>query len=59
MAELTKQQKEALVKAAFPEISGDDLKWATMLVQKDDTAETYKKRLGTAPHMLQIGRAHV
>lgn len=53
MAELTKQQKEALVKAAFPEISGDDLKWATMLVQKDDTADTYKKRLGTAPHILR------
>lgn len=53
MAELTKQEKEALVKAAFPDIDPSDVKWAAMLVEKGDTAATYKKRLGVAPHMLR------
>jgi hypothetical protein len=50
---MTDKEKAAIVKAAFPDISGTDLDWAVHLVQKNDTAATYKERIGVAPHMLR------
>jgi len=50
---MTDKEKEAIVKAAFPDISGTDLDWAKHLVEKSDSAATYKQRIGVAPHVLR------
>lgn len=50
---MTDKEKAAIVKAAFPDISGTDLDWAIHLVQKNDTAATYKDRIKVAPHVLR------
>jgi hypothetical protein len=50
---MTDKEKAAIVKAAFPDISGTDLDWAIHLVEKNDSAATYKQRIGVAPHILK------
>jgi hypothetical protein len=50
---MTDKEKEAIVKAAFPDISGMDLDWAKHLVESGDNAAIYKERIGVAPHVLR------
>jgi hypothetical protein len=50
---MTDKEKEAIVKAVYPDLSGTDLAWATYLVQDGDTVATYKKRVPEAPKVLK------
>jgi hypothetical protein len=50
---MTDKEKEAIVKAAYPDINDTDLSWAKHLVVANDTVAEYKKRVPEAPHMLR------
>ena len=49
---MTNKEKEAIVKAAFPDIDDTSLSFATYLVEDGDTVATYKNRVKEQPKVL-------